>query len=70
MQQAVADLQAMVKAVQANDEAGFNRANTALEADVKTLSNFDADAVDKADKARFQPLIDAYNRDMKIAAGS
>ena len=70
MQQAVADLQAMVKAVQANDEAGFNRANAALEADVKTLSNFDADAVDKADKARFQPLIDAYNRDMKIAAGS
>jgi len=69
MQQAVTHLQAMVTAVQANDEAGFNRATAALAADIKVMTSFDGDAVDKADKARFQPMLDSYNHDMKIAAG-
>lgn len=69
MQQAVTDLQALVAAGQANDQAAFTKASTALDADVKAVSGFDQTALDKADKLRFQPMIDSYNREMKIAAG-
>ncbi len=69
MQKAVTDLQAMVAAVQANNEVAFNQANAALDADVKAVTDFDTTVLDKADKATFQPLVDAYNRNMDIAAG-
>lgn len=69
MQQAVTDLKAMVAAAQANDQAAFNKASTALDADGKVLTGFDATSLDKADQVRFQPLIDTYNRNLKIAAG-
>ena len=69
MQDAVKQLQAMVAAARANDEAAFNQASTSLDADVKALTGFDQAALDKADQVRFQPLIDSYNRNLKIAAG-
>ncbi|HET9847754.1 MAG TPA: hypothetical protein VFR68_04275 [Candidatus Dormibacteraeota bacterium] len=69
MQHAVSDLQAMAVAVQANDEAAFNRANAALDADLKTVTGFDTTPLDNAEKATFQPLADAYNSNMKIASG-
>jgi hypothetical protein len=69
MQQVLTDLGAMVSAVQANDEAALTKASTALDADVKTVSGFDTTSIDKADQVRFQPLIDSYNRNLKIASG-
>jgi hypothetical protein len=69
MQRAVADLQAMVAAAGANDATAFNQASTSLDADVKALTGFDQTTLDQADQSRFQPLIDAYNKNLKIAAG-
>jgi hypothetical protein len=67
MQQALTDLQAQVAAAQANDQVAFTRASTALDADVKAVTGFDQTALDQADRLRFQPMIDSYNREMKIA---
>jgi hypothetical protein len=69
MQQVLKDLEALVAAVQANDEAAANNATSALDADGKAITGFDTSVIDKADEVRFQPLIDAYNREMKIVAG-
>jgi len=69
IQQVLNDLRALVAAVDANDAAAAQKADTALEADAAGLSKIDWTAGDSASKALFQPLIDAYNRDMKIAAG-
>jgi hypothetical protein len=69
MQQAVTDLASMVAAAKANDQAAFNAASTALDADVKAMTGFDQTALDQADQVRFQPMIDSYNSQMKIAAG-
>lgn len=55
-------------AVQANDDAAAKRASSALDADIKAVTAFDTTVIDKADEARFQPVIDAYNRNLKIAA--
>jgi hypothetical protein len=70
IQRALSDMQALVAAVEANDAAAAQKAETALEADAAVLSKTDWTAGDAATKAVFQPLIDAYNRDMKIAAGN
>ena len=70
IQQVLNDLRALVAAVDANDDAAAQKADTALEADAAGLSKIDWTAGDSATKALFQPLIDAYNRDMKIAAGN
>jgi hypothetical protein len=69
MQQAVTDLRAMVAAAQANDQTAFTTASAALDADVKAMTGFDQTALDQADQVRFQPMIDSYNSQMKIAAG-
>src|SRR5438105_8958683 len=68
IQQVLNDLQALVAAVDANDAAAAQKADAALTADAATLDKYDWKSVDAASKALFQPLIDAYNRDMKIAA--
>ena len=70
IQQVLNDLRALVAAVDANDDAAAQKADTALEADAAGLSKIDWTAGDSATKALFQPLIDAYNRDMKVAAGN
>jgi hypothetical protein len=70
IQQVLTDLQALVAAADANDAAGAQKAGAALEADAAVLDKYDWTAVDTATTALFQPLIDAYNRDMKIAAGN
>jgi hypothetical protein len=69
MQQAVKDLQAMVAAAGANDATAFHQASISLDADVQALSGFDQTTLDAASQTRFQPLIDSYNANLKIAAG-
>lgn len=69
MQQAASDLQALVSAAQAGDAATAQKYETAVEADAKALEATDSNAIDKADEALFRPLSDAYQREMKIAAG-
>jgi hypothetical protein len=70
IQQVLNDLQALIAAVDANDAAAAQKADAALGADVAVLDKYDWKSVDAASKALFQPLIDAYNRDMKVAAGN
>ena len=70
IQQVLTDLQGLVTAVEANDAAAAQKFETALESDAAALSKYDWTAAETATKALFQPLIDAYNRDMKIAAGN
>ena len=70
IQHALSDIQALVAAVDASDAAAVQKAEAALEADAAALSKTDWTAGETATKALFQPLIDAYNRDMKIAAGN
>src|SRR6266576_589364 len=70
IQQVLNDLQALVAAVDANDAVAAQKADAALTADAAVLDKYDWKSVDAASKALFQPLIDAYNRDMKIAAGN
>ena len=69
MQRAADDVRGLVAAVQANDQAAIQKYVAALEADGKALESIDQKAIDAAQKALFQPLIDSYNRNMKIAAG-
>lgn len=68
IQKVLSDLQALVAAVDANDAAAAQKAEAALEADAAIVDKYDWKSVDTAAKALFQPLIDAYNREMKIAA--
>jgi hypothetical protein len=70
IQQVLNDLQALVAAVDANNAAGAQKAVASLDADAAILDKYDWTSLDTAEKALFQPLIDAYNRDMKIAAGN
>jgi hypothetical protein len=70
IQQVLDDIQALVAAVDANNAAAAQKTEAALEADAAVLDKYDWKSVDAASKALFQPLIDAYNRDMKIAAGN
>jgi len=70
IQHILTDLTALVAAVEANDAAAAQKAEAALEADAAVLSKYDWTAAEAATKALFQPLIDAYNRDMKVAAGN
>lgn len=70
IQKVLSDLQALVAAVDANNAAAAQTADAALQADAAALDKYDWKSVDAAAKALFQPLIDAYNRDMKIAAGN
>lgn len=69
MQKMVTDMQALVGAAQAGDVAAVNKYVAAVEADAKALEAIDQNAIEKAEKALFKPLGDAYDRDMKIAAG-
>jgi hypothetical protein len=70
IQKVLNDLQALVAAVDANDAAAAQKADAALQADAAVVDKYDWKSFDAATKALFQPLIDAYNRDMKIAAGN
>ena len=70
IQKVLSDLQALVAAVDANNAAAAQTADAALQADAAALDKYDWKSVDAAAKTLFQPLIDAYNRDMKIAAGN
>jgi hypothetical protein len=69
MQKAADDLQALISAIQANDYAGTQKYVAAVEADGQALQAIDQKAIDKAENDLFQPLIDNYNREMKIASG-
>jgi len=70
IQQVLTDIQALVAAVDANNADAAQKAEAALEADGTVLDKYDWNSLDAASKAIFQPLIDAYNRDMKVAAGN
>ena len=69
MQQAVADMQALVSAVKSGDVAAVQKYAAAVEADGKALEATDQKAIEKAERALFQQLGDSYDRDMKTAAG-
>jgi hypothetical protein len=69
MQQAVADMQALVTAVKSGDVAAVQKYAAAVEADGKALEATDQKAIEKAERALFQQLGDSYDRDMKTAAG-
>lgn len=70
VQQLLNDLQALVTAVESNDAAGIQKYGAAVEAEANSLSTYDSAGIETAMKALFQPLSDAYDRDMKIAAGN
>src|SRR5437588_5636443 len=69
IQQVLNDLQALVAAVDANNAAAAQKADAALQADAAVLDKYDGKSADGAAKALFHRRMDAYNRDMKIAAG-
>lgn len=69
MQQAADDLQKFIAAVQAGDSAGVQKYLAAVEADGNALGATDQNSIDKAENDLFQPLIDNYNAQMKIASG-
>jgi hypothetical protein len=69
LQQLVKDMQALVSAAKAQDLTAVQKYAAAVEADGKALETIDQSALDKAEKALFKPLSDAYDRDMKTAAG-
>lgn len=68
IQKVLIDLQALVAAVDANDAAAAQKADATLQADAAIVDKYDWKSVDTAAKTLFQPLIDAYNRDMQVAA--
>ena len=70
VQQLLSDVQALVTAVEANDAAGIQKYAAAVEAEGNNLSKYDATSLGSAIKALYKPLQDAYDRDMKIAAGN
>jgi hypothetical protein len=69
MQQAADDLQKFIAAVQAGNSASVQKYLAAVEADSNALGATDQNAIDKAENDLFQPLIDNYNAQMKIASG-
>ena len=69
LQKMVTDMQALVGAAQAGDAAAVDEYSAAVETDAKALQAIDENAVEKAEKALIKPLSDAYDREMKIAAG-
>ena len=66
----LSDIQALVTAVEANDAAAIQKYATAVEAEGNNLSSYDGTSLQAAIKALYQPLSDAYDRDMKVAAGN
>ena len=66
----LSDVQALVTAVEANDAAGIQKYAAAVEAEGNNLSKYDATSLGTAIKALYKPLQDAYDRDMKVAAGN
>jgi hypothetical protein len=70
IQQVLTDIQALVTAVEANDAAAIQKYATAVEAEGSKLSSYDSTSLQAAIKALYQPLSDAYDREMKIAAGN
>ena len=70
IQQVLTDIQALVTAVEANDAAAIQKYSTAVEAEGSNLSSYDSTSLRAAIKALYQPLSDAYDRDIKIAAGN
>ena len=69
MQQIIKDMQALVSAAQSGNDAGVERYSAAVEADGKALDAMDTSAFGQAITALFKPLGDAYDREMKVAAG-
>src|SRR5256712_6374631 len=57
IQQALKDLQALVAAVQANEPAAAQKAESPLEADAPVLSKYERDAPANANKSLFHPAI-------------
>ena len=70
LQKTVSDMQALVAAVQSRNAAAINASLSTINADGVALDAVDSSAIDKAENALIQPLSDAYDRDMKIVAGS
>ena len=68
MQQAADDLQKFITAVQAGDSANVQKYLAAVEADGNALGATDQNSINKAENDLFQPLIDNYNAQMKIAS--
>lgn len=68
MQQAADDLQKFIAAVQAGDGAGVQKYLAAVEADGNALGATDQNSINNAENDLFQPLIDNYNAQMKIAS--
>lgn len=69
LQKMITDMQALVKAAQAGDVAAVNADVALVDADAKGLDNIDQNAIEQAETGLIQPLSDAYDRNMKIAAG-
>jgi hypothetical protein len=69
IQQVLSDIQALVTAVEANDAAAIQKYATAVETEGNNLSKYDSTSLEAAITALYQPLSDAYDRDMKIVAG-
>ncbi len=68
-QKMVNDLKGLVSAAQAHDLAAVNKYVAAVDADGKALQAIDENAIEQAETALIKPLSDAYDRDMKTAAG-
>ncbi len=68
MQQAADDLQKFITAVQAGDSANVQKYLAAVQADGNALGATDQNSINKAENDLFQPLIDNYNAQMKIAS--
>lgn len=69
MQRLITDLQGLIAAVKAGNSGGVDRYVAAGDADTKALDAVDTTAIEAGLKAMYQPLADAYEREMKLAAG-
>ena len=68
-QKMVNDLKGLVSAAQAHNVAAVDKYVAAVDADGKALEAIDENAIEQAETALVKPLSDAYDRDMKTAAG-
>ncbi len=68
-QKMVNDLKGLVSAAQAHNVAAVDKYVAAVDADGKALEAIDENAIQQAEAALIKPLSDAYDRDMKTAAG-
>ena len=68
-QKMVNDLKGLVSAAQAHNVAAVDKYVAAVDADGKALEAIDENAIQQAETALIKPLSDAYDRDMKTAAG-